>query len=821
MIKNYFITAIRNIFRDKFYTSINIFGLATGIATAIFILLYVNDELTYDKYNKNYKRIYRLESDFTINGKADKFAVTQFPLGPTLKDEFPEIEEYVRFAPAGTMYFKSDNIEFREDSLMITDSTVFNVFTFPLLAGDPEKALQRPYTMVVTPSFAARYFGKNNPIGKTLLSAEGKLYEISGLLEELPGNSHLKFNGLISAATIREQVGKNQFNDRSAGAFWNVGIYSYIMLKPNAGIDNIHKNFPAFYNKYMKSIGDQINGNFVLRTKALDRVHHYSSDLGYDLPGGNIKYVYIFSLAGLLILIIACINYMNLATARSARRAREAGLRKVVGSHRGMLISQYLSESMLMTLISLIIALFLVWLLLPTFNHIAAKSIHFKSLESGLILASILGLAILIGFFSGSYPAFYLSSFKPAMVIKGQTEHMGGNVSLRKVLVVLQFAISVFMLIGTLVVNSQLHFMQKIDMGFNKDNVMVMTIRDTSLRNSSEAFRDELLKIPGVTGVSYSTSDPGYNSGIMVMRIEGDSGKMVDKAINNFFIDNDYIPMMGMKILEGRNYDRNMTSDAKSAFIINETAARKFGWIDSASMKAGIYTSVIGKKFIFGINPNGGKPQREGQIVGVVKDFHYKSMHNPIEPIVLLLMDNLQYRFLLNIRLSGQNREQVIAAIDKARQSFTDHYPFEYKFLDESLHEYYRDEERISSLFMIFTVLTIFIAVLGLLGLSSFLTQQRTREIGVRKVMGASGMDIILMFIRQFTIWVIVANVIAIPLSYYFMEKWLQDFTYRTHLQVWIFVLAFVLSLAVAIITVSFRVIRAAATNPAVAVRYE
>ena len=820
MLRNYFITAIRNIFRDKFYTFINIFGLAIGIAVAIFVLLYVKDELTFDKFHKNYKQIYRLESDFTIAGKEDKFAATQLPIAPTLKDEYPEIEEYVRLVPAGTQYFKYENKEYREDSLMFCDSTVFRVFTYPLYTGDPANALNRPYTMVISRNLANRYFGKTNAIGKTIESVDGNLYEITGVLDEIPGNTHMKFNGLISDATIRKQLGKEKFDDRSAGSFWNIGIFSYIMLKENASVENISRKFPDFYNKYMKSLGDKINGSFKLKLKPLARVHHYSADLGYDFPGGNIKYVYIFSIAGLLILIIAAINYMNLATARSARRAREAGIRKVVGSTRRMLISQYLSESMLITLLALVISILLVWLFLPEFNHIANKGIMFRNISTPEMIGTIAGLTIIIGLISGSYPAFYLSSYNPAMVIKGQTDKKGGNISLRKVLVVLQFAISVFMLVGMMVVNSQLTFMQKTDMGFKKDNIMMMTLRDTTFKKNTDAFREELLKIPDISGVSFSTGNPGNNIGIRVMRIEGDSGKMIDKAVNNYYIDYDYLPMMGMKIIEGRNYDRSMTSDVKTSFIINEMAARKFGWIDSSSRAAGNYASAIGKKFFYGVNLKGGG-DREGQIVGIVKDFHYNSLHNPIEPIVLVLMDDVQLRYMANINMSGKNRERTIAAIDKIRQDFNDKYPFEYKFIDESLHEYYIDEERINMLFKIFTILTIFIAVLGLLGLSSFLTQQRTREIGVRKVMGASSANIIRMFIQQFSIWVILANIVALPLSYYFMGKWLEDFTYRTHLQIWIFIAAFSLSLIVAILTVSYRVIIAARTNPSEAIRYE
>jgi putative ABC transport system permease protein len=819
MLKNYIITAWRNITKDKFYTFLNITGLAIGLIATFFIFLYIIDELNYDKSHVNYARIYRLESHFVINGKDDYFAVTQIPLAPTLKDEYPEIEEYVRLAPVGTMFMKYGEREFQEDSIYFADSTIFKVFTHPFIAGDPATALSRPYSMVLTETQALKYFGQDNPIGKSVKTLEGANYEITGVIKDLPGNLHMRFDGLISAATFREQVGAERFNDRSAGAFWNVGIYSYIMLKEGADIQSILDKSTAFYDKYMKSLGDQINGSFTLMAKPLARIHHYSSDLGYDQPGGNIKYVYVFALVAILILVIACINYMNLATARSARRSKETGMRKIAGAQRQLLIRQFIIESLVIAFFSTILALIIGRIMLPYFNMIANKTLSFSLLLSPLILFSIASLTILVGFFSGSYPAFYLSSFDPVKVIKGQNDTKGGNGLLRKVLVVFQFTISVMMITGTFIVSSQLNYMQNGDLGFNKTDLMVMEMRDTTFKKSLESFKQELLKNPDIKGVAFSNGNPGYNMGIQVMRIEGDSGAMVERAINNYFIDYNYLDLMGIELIAGRNYNQSMPSDLSKAFIINETAARKFGWVDTLGGPVKNYESALGKRFQYGYNPDGSF-QRDGQIVGVVKDFHYGSMRNPIDPIVLLITDNNQIKFYANIRLNSQNKQKSISYIDQVRTQFKDQYPFQYKFIDENLRNFYQGEKRIGMLAKTFALLTIIIAALGLLGLSSFLTQSRTREIGIRKISGASPNSIVMMFTREFSVWIILSNIIAAPVALIVLNKWLQSFTYKTEIHFWIFLLGLVISLLVALLTVSLRVLRAASLNPSEAVRY-
>lgn len=810
MFGNFIKTTLRSLVKDKYYSAINILGLAAGLTATILIILFIHDELTYDKYHQLHERIYRLESDFTLDNKNHKFASTQIPLGPTLKDEYPEIVECTRCAPIGTLYFKDKDREFQEDSIWFADSTFFDLFTHEFTHGDPDQALTRPNTMVITENFAHRHFGKKNPIGENLTDINNNIYEITGVIQNPPGNSHLKFNGLMSSATLAERIGLERFNDRSAGSFWNIGLFSYVLLAENSSMQDVLDKFSGFYDKYMKEIGDQIKGSFDLMATPLADIHLNPMDLEFDQPKGNRSYVFIFMFAALFILVIASINYMNLATARSTRRAREVGMRKVSGSSRGMLIRQFLGESVVITLISFILSLILVKLLLPAFNDLSGKSLHFRILAMKEVVLSGMLIALIVGVFSGLYPAFYLSRFNPMVVLKGLVTGGQGEGSFRKALVLVQFTISVIMIIGTLIVSGQLRFMKTTDLGFDKDGLMVMTVRDTTLRKSFESFREEIMTHPEILGAAQSSSNPGSNVNITVQSIEGEGSELVDKAVNWYGVDYHYADLMGIEITQGRNYDKSMGTDISKAFIINEVAANDFGWGEDA----------LGKRWQFGINLDG-PPQRDGEVIGVFKNFHYASLHNRIEPIVLILQDNPLRMPLFNIRTTGRNTEEVIAFIDEKRSAFGDHYPFDYTFLSDNLAEYYQEEAVIGQIFRYFTVLTIFIAALGLLGLSAFMAQRRTREVGIRKVMGSSVNGVVYLFIREFTKWVIISNLIAWPIAWFGMNKWLLNFQYRIDITIWIFALAFGISLAIALITVSWQSIRAAVINPADSLRYE
>lgn len=810
MFRNFISTTLRSLIKDKYYSLINIMGLAIGLTVTILIILFIYDEVNYDQSHLLHERVYRLESDFTLDNKNHVFAATQIPLAPTLMDEYPEIVNFARCAPVGTMYLKYGDREFEEDSIWFADSTFFRLFTHRFIFGDPQTALVKPNTMVVTEHFARRYFGDRNPVGETVTTIEDQIFEITGVIENLPDNVHLKFNGLISSATLAERIGLDRFNDRSAGSFWNIGIYSYVLVGENSDINSVLDKFPEFYDKYMKSLGDQIKGSFDLMVTPLADVHFNPVNLEYDQPRGNRNNLYIFSLAALFILVIACINYMNMATARSARRAKEVGLRKVTGAQRKSLIIQYLGESVVVTLVAFLLSIILVRLLLPEFNNIAEKHLSFGFRATPGLLAGSLLVALVVGVISGSYPAFYLSSFNPVRVLKGSVENRGGRAGLRKALVLVQFTISVVMIIGTMAISGQLRFLRHTSLGFDRDNIIVMSVRDTTFRKSLDSFREELELNPDILATALSNSSPGRNVNIQVMRMESDSGSMVEKGINNYFIDYDYLEMMGIDIVEGRNYQEDQGTDPSEAFIINEAAVRELGWSDHP----------LGKRFQWGVNLDG-TARRDGQIIGVFRDFNYGSLHNKIEPLVLILADDSRLLPLLNIRTSGRNEQQVIDFIDQKRKEFGDRFPFDYRYLSENLDEYYKEEAITGRIFGYFTILTILIASLGLLGLSAFMAQQRTKEVGIRKVAGSSVNAIVLLFLRQFTIWVLISNAIGFVISYWGIDRWLRDFQYRIDITPWLFLSGLAISLAVALITVSWQSVKAAVANPAVSLRHE
>ncbi len=807
MIKNYLKSALRNITRNKFYSVLNILGLSIGLISTIFILLYIQDELSFDKYNKNYKRIYRLESDFRISEKHDKFAVTSVPIAPAMKMEYPEIEQYARIVDNGNMFIRYKNKEFYEKKIYSADSSYFKVFTCEFLKGSPDNALTEPNTMVVTESFAKKYFGEANPLGEVLRDGDNMNYKVTAVIKDLPGNTHLKYDALTSMATIAKVYGKDQFNSLKPEAFWNVGIYSYILLKPNADIKNIHAKFPAFNKKYMEPLGKQINADFKLITTNLANIHLSTKNLEGDLPRGSMSYVYIFSFVALFILLIASINYMNMATSRSANRAKEVGIRKVLGAFRAQLSRQFLSESVLLAFISLIISLAFIQLLLPLFNELSDKHLTFGVFSNPFIFIGIIAITLVVGLVSGSYPAFYLSSFMPARVLKGKIDSGRNSGYLRKTLVVFQFVISIMMIIGTLTVSRQLRYMKTKDLGFDKGNIVVAEIQDTVFVKKIPAFREELLQNPAIEAVSASTGVPGKIRSIQVMRVENGS-KMQELALNNFQIDYDYIPLMKMKLVKGRNFDKNMGTDLKEGVIINETAAKKLGWGDNA----------LGKKIQYGIELDG-TADRNTKVIGVVKDFNYASLHNKIEPIVMFLTK--RPGFALNIRIKPENKPAALDFIKLVWGKYGVKNPFEYYFLDQNFDESYQAEAKLNKIFTVFSVISIFIALLGLLGLASFTAERRTKEIGIRKVLGSSLMEIANMFYKEFTLLIVVAFIIGTPIAFYALGLWLQQFAYHVNQTWFIFFLSGMLAWIVAMATISFHSIKAASENPVTAIKYE
>ena len=810
LIRNYFTTLARSFRRDLFYSIINLFGLAIGLASAFLILIYVQDELTYDKHFKDHNRIYRLESYFTIKGKPDEFAITQIPLGPTLKDEYPEIEEYCRFLPAGTVIFEHNNEKIQEDSIMISDTVLFQFLSHNLIHGDPGKCLVEPYTMAVSESMAKRYFRKSDVLGETLKTNDNKLMTITAVFEDLPWNTHMRYNAVFSAATIEHEIGSERFNDRSAGSFWNIQTITLVKIRENNTIDDVLNKFPGFYDKYMKSVGDYIDGYFELRATPLAHIHYHPKNLQYDYATGEYKYLYILISVALFIIIIAAINYMNLSTARSAKRSKEVGMRKVTGAYRGLLIRQFLGESLVLAIVAMILAVGILFLLLPFFNEIANKNFSHGDLINPVFIGYFIAITILVGILSGLYPSFYLSSFNPVTVLKGNGSGGRSGAWFRTILVVFQFMISAGLIIGSLSVAGQLKYMQNKPLGYARDNLLILPVPDTTIRKNLEAFKQELEKSPLIIKTAGFTGGPGSFIGKNVMRLEGDGGELEDHALNNFRVDYDFIDLMEIEMDTGRFYREDMGSDISEAFVVNQSAAKNFNWHDEA----------LGKRFQFGINLDG-TAARDGEIIGVMKDFNYASLHNPIDPVVLILNENPMFMATVGIRYEPGQEQKAIEWIRQVRNNFDAYYPFDYYFLNDKLNESYREESSISNIFNIFTLLTLFVAALGLLGLSAFITQQRTKEIGIRKVVGSNPGQIIVLFLKRFLVWVLIANIISFPLAYYLINNWLQDFYYRTEFNYLLFLWSLIISGLVAVATVSYQTWKASRIQPAVSLKYE
>jgi putative ABC transport system permease protein len=808
MLKNYFLSAIRNITKNPFYAFLNIIGLTIGLAAFIFIFIYVKDEISFDKHNNKYQRISRIESDFTVGSKHDKFAIVPLPMGPALKMEYPEIEEFVRFRNEDNTLFKYENKEYYEDDFYYVDSTVFDVFDVDLLQGNLEKALTEPNTAVLTKKIAEKYFGKQNAIGNVIETGGGRQFKITAVINNLPNNSHLKYDALLSATTLANELGEDEFNSMEPARFWNIGVFTYLLINENSSIERIHEKFPAFYVKYMKDFGEQFNASFDLMSTPLGDVH-LNSNLAADLPTGNKSYVYIFSIVGLFMLLLAAINYMNMATAQSSKRSREVGMRKVMGAEKQQLIGQFLSESILLSVIALILALLIVFLIMPDFNNLTGKDLLFTNVISPVFLLQAFLLSVFIGLVSGSYPAFYLSSFMPLNVLKGIATLSGKpKLLMRRVLVVFQFFIAIAMIIGTLVVSDQLNFLKNKDLGFNKKNVVVMELQDSAFRSKVEVFREDLLSNSNITAVSNSTSVPGNIGWIQVMMVEQET-EMKEMTVILAQCDYYFPELLELKFLQGRNFDKKMGTDDTAAVIINETAAKQYGWKDDP----------IGKKIHYGVNPDGAGG-RIMKVIGVVKDFHFNSLHNKIEPIILFI--SRVPRFRVSVRVSDGKMGEALEHMENSWHKYGAQRPFNYQLLSQIQEEMYEGEEKVDLIFKIIALLTVFIALLGLFGLSSFTAEQRTKEIGIRKINGATIFDILILLYKEFFWLILIAFALAVPLAYWQLSSWLEtSFIYSVEIN-WISViLAGVLAMVVGMLTISYHIVKVASSDPVIAIKYE
>ncbi len=806
MILNYLLIALRNAWRNKVYFLINLLGLAIGIASSIIILLFVLDELSYDRHNEHFDEIYRICIRGKIQGNEIEAALSNAPMGATLKANYPEVEESARlYTFDGDPVVRFGDQVFIEENFYYADSTFFNVFTAPVVSGDPAGLLNRPNTIVLTEEVARKYFGEEDPVGKMLIVGERETqYEISGVVKAFPENSHFRFNMLgsmtsIHVADVDRWLGNNN--------------YTYIRLRKGSDPDVVEARFPDLLAQHMGVELEEILGltmeeffssgnTYGYFLQPLKHIH-LRSDLQFEInPGGSQSSVVMFSVIAIFLIIIASINFMNLATASGAKRATEVGIRKVAGAEKRRLIWQFLAESFLITLLSLMLAIVLVELFLPAFNNLADKSLRLNSIGGWRLFAGLLLIGLFVGFSSGSYPAIFLSSFKPVDVLKSGAMRGSRGAGLRKVLVTFQFIVTIVLFICTLIVNSQMNYLQVKDLGFEKENLVVID-RTYVLENQLEAFRQELLMNPSILNATYSSAVPGGLIGDNAFLPEGaESGET--HAINNIWTDWHFREAYKLELVQGRWFEQGNPTDS-TALILNESAVKAFSFEDPLSKR--LYTQ-------FGDNTQVPRP-----IIGVVKDFHFQSLHQEVRPLVMQFIEGNKYQ--LSVRISGLETAKTMEYIEKTWVSFKEQQPIHMTFLEEDLAALYNNDEKASDIFSIFSILAIFIAALGLLGLASFSAAQRTKEVGIRKAMGASISSVLMTLSREFIWLILIATLAAWPLGYFIMRNWLQDFPVRIQLDPMVFVMSSLMAFLIAAVTVLLRVYQSASMNPISSLRYE
>lgn len=811
MIKNFLITVYRNIIRSKFYSALNIIGLSIGLVCAIFIMLYIRDEISFDQHHENHECIIRLGSDFTINGKRDRVAVSALPIGPTLKRELPEVVDYVRFESASQMQFKYGENVFFQNDVAFVDSSLFNIFTYQFVKGDPSRALSQANTVVLNESVVRKIFGDEDPIGKVLVDGDDNSYTVTGVVKDQPLNSHIRFDVLISMKTQELLAGSEIFNSTEPLAFWQMNVYTFLLLDEHCKPDEFASKFAVFYDTHMKPFAQQLDVEFHPVIHSLDQIHLHS-DLMWDLPTGNIRYIYVLLIVGSFILLIASINYMNMATARSVKRAKEVGVRKVVGASKGHIVCQFLAESMLMAFLALLIALAIVQLSLPVFNMLVNKELVFGVKQTPDMICLLLGLATILGVLSGSYPAFFLSRFSPVGVFVRKPLSVSGVSGLRKFLVVFQFTIASVMISGTLIVVSQLFYVDNTFLGFEKENVLVVPIRDSLIQNRMCALKDELKKNSNVRKVATSFQEIGFMAAKQLHMYQGESG-MEQYALNFLVVDYDFIDLMEMEVVAGRAFSPSFATDTSRAFIVNQSAVTRFGWGSNA----------IGKKLQVGAESSASddNPVRRGEVIGVLKDFHYEPLKDLIEPLSIVVQEDPEVRRFMYIKINAFEQQKTIDYIRKVWNEFSPNAGLDYKFMEDHLSESYDSEKRLSHIFIGFSLLSILIASMGLFGLSSFMAEQRTKELGIRKVLGAQVGSLVTILVGEFFRLVIVANILSIPIAYWCMSRWLDDFAYHTTIKIWIFLVTLIISLFIALCTVAWQSYKAAKGNVVVALKYQ
>jgi putative ABC transport system permease protein len=799
MWQNYIKIALRNIKRHKGYTFLNIAGLATGIAACLIISFFIKNEISYDDYHKDIDRIYRVAIDIQASADNRVFATTSATLAPALEKDFSEVEAAVRLWKQDNKLVKhGEEKVFYENNFYLADPEIFQVFTIPLKYGNAETALNRPSTVLVAEETARKYFADEDPVGK-ILNINDQDYEVSGVMQDLPHNSHLKFNLITSMATVEQEEWYQDVGDN----WFATMFYTYIKVKNHVDINTFEKKVETIANAYVAGELTELGYNFRYFLQPVQDIHLHSN-LRYEAeaPGNPIN-IYIFTVVAVLILLIASLNYINLTTAQSAKRAKEVGVRKAIGAAKSSLFVQFLCETLLLTTIALVIALFIVVVCRPLFEYISGQAINLQQIFTLEFTAGLLGLTFILGIAVAIYPAMFLASYQPVKVLKGSLSMGSRGASLRKVLVVCQFTISLMLIVGTIMVYRQLNFMKNQQLGFEKEQMLVLPVRGTSIADNYEQIKNEFQRHSSILKATSTASIPGRemdNFSTSLRKVTDDKSQ----SMFYLFVDADFLETYGIEMVAGRPFDKQVKTDAESGFLINEMAVKALGWANPEE--------AIGKQLAAGFG-------RNGEIIGVYKDFHYRSLQTSIEPLVMAINPN-RFRYI-SLQLKTDDIASTMAFVEQKWKELFPQNPYEYAFLDVEFNKQYEADEKTGQTFLVFTGIAIFIACLGLFGLATFIAQQRTKEIGVRKVLGASVSSIVALLSKDFVKLVLVSFVIATPLSYLLISKWLENFASRIAIGWVTFATAGITILLIALLTVSFQSVKAALANPVKNLRTE
>ena len=792
MFRNYIITAVRSLQKNLTFSAINILGLAVGLAAFGLIALYVYHELSFDRYHKNADRIYRIVENLRTENELLLQSTSSPPIGPFLQKDLPEVEKYVRFQN-WTLLARRNDIAYYEPDSYIADSTVFDVFSFPLLSGDKTTALREPFSIVLTESMARKYFGDDPPLGQTI-QMDYDMYKVTGVMKDVPENSHFRFSCLISFSTWS----RNNKQAEERAWFWN-GFHTYLLLREAESVEQVRTKMPDFISRNVEKGGMYYEE---LPLQALTDIYLDTPRSWENGKRGSEGNLYILSIIAIFILLVACFNYVNLATARATRRLKEVGLRKSLGAFRRMLVVQFLGESVIVAFLAGILAFLIGWMLLPSFRTLVDSSLSFSIFPNkGQLVMAAVALVLAVGILAGTYPALIISGFQPLQIFRPPTKGLYSHNGLRKALVTIQFVISIMLVAGTLLVHDQIQLILHQDLGFNKNTMLIIpTNGDTAVVNHLEAVRNELKSVSGVQAVASISTVPGQDVGNLFTEIEMTDGKMSPTNINYSFVDHDFLTTFQIDLVEGRDFRRDVKADDTTAYLINETAVRDFGWTPA---------QAIGKRV---------RGQYNGKIIGVVKDFNYKSLHTRVEPMLIVLST---WTSRISIRL---NENDVPGTVDRVRTRWNQllpHLPFDYSFLDDQYDRQYKAEMQLEKVSRVFTGLAIFIGSLGLLGLTSFAVERRTKEIGIRKVLGASVAHVVILITREFLVLVLAALLVAIPITWMVIQQWEQNFTLQAAINPMRFAVAGIAVMVLSWITIGFLSFRAANANPTKALRSE